>query len=76
MSRAGILSCVVLSVVAVGGCAWRFDRPMEEETTSVGSLERAERARTEAGRRHPECRDDRADRDRRPEGCKAVSRGH
>ena len=52
--------------------ALRFDRP--EEATSIGTLERAERARTEAGRMHPDCRDNRTDRDRQPEGCEVVVR--
>ena len=74
MSRALILSCMVLSAVAAGGCTWRYDPPAVEETTSVGTLERAERARTAAGRMHPDCRDSRTDRDRQPEGCEVVVR--
>lgn len=73
MSRALILCPVLLSVVAAGGCTLRYD-PRVEETTSVGSLERTERARTAADRMHPACRDSRTDRDQQPEGCEAVVR--
>ena len=74
MIRALTLACVVLSAVAAGGCTWRLTPPAVEETTSVGTLERAEQARTQAGRMHPACRDSRADRDRQPEGCETVVR--
>lgn len=73
MSRALILSCAVLTAIMAGGCSYRFD-PRVEETTSVGTLERAERARTAADRMHPACRDSRTDRDQQPEGCEAVVR--
>ena len=73
MSRALILSCAVLTAITAGGCSYRFD-PRVEETTSVGTLERAERARTAADRMHPACRDSRTDRDQQPEGCEAVVR--
>ena len=73
MSRALILSCVALAAVTAGGCTYRFD-PQVEETTSVGSLERAERARAKADRMHPACRDGRTDRDQQPEGCEVVVR--
>lgn len=73
MTRALVLSGLVLSAVAAGGCTFRYD-PRVEETTSVGSLERAERARTAADRMHPACRDSRTDRDQQPEGCEAVVR--
>ena len=72
MIRALVLSGLVLAAVAVGGCAFTFNRP--EEVTSVGTLERAERARTEAGRMHPACRDDRTNREHQPEGCEVVVR--
>jgi len=73
VSRALILSCAVLTAITAGGCSYRFD-PRVEETTSVGTLERAERARTAADRMHPACRDSRTDRDQQPEGCEAVVR--
>ena len=73
MSRALILSCALLTAVAAGGCSFRYD-PRVEETTSVGTLERAERARARADRMHPACRDSRTDRDDQPEGCDAVVR--
>ncbi|WP_332678282.1 hypothetical protein [Brevundimonas sp.] len=72
MIRILVLSGVMLTALAAGGCALRYDRA--EETTSVGSLDRAERARAEAARMHPECRDERTDRDRQPEGCETVVR--
>ena len=74
MIRSLARSGLVLAVVALTGCAYSFDRP--EETTSIGTLERAERARTEVGRMHPACRDNRTDRDDQPEGCEAVVRRH
>lgn len=73
MTRALVLSGLILSAVAAGGCTLRYD-PRVEETTSVGTLERAERARTAADRMHPACRDSRTDRDQQPEGCEAVAR--
>ena len=73
MIRALVLSGLILSAVAAGGCTWRYD-PRVEEKTSVGTLERAERARTAADRMHPACRDSRTDRDQQPEGCEAVVR--
>ena len=72
MIRILALSGLMLAAPAVGGCALRYDRA--EETTGVGSLERAERARAEAARMHPECRDERKDRDDQPEGCETVVR--
>ncbi len=74
MTRAVVLSGLILSAMAAGGCTWRYDPPAVEETTSVGTLERAERARTAAGRMHPACRDSRTDRDQQPEGCDVVVR--
>ena len=74
MSRNLILCCLILAAAGAGGCTWRYDPPTVEETTSVGTLERAERARTAAGRMHPACRDSRTDRDQQPEGCDAVVR--
>ena len=74
MIRTLVLSGLILSATAVSGCTWRYDPPMVEETTSVGTLERAERARTAAGRMHPAGRDSRTDRDQQPEGCDAVAR--
>jgi len=74
MIRSLVIPGLILSAVAAGGCTWRYDPPVVEETTSVGTLERAERARTAAGRMHPECRDSRSDRDQQPEGCEAVVR--
>lgn len=68
-----ILSCAVLMAVAAGGCSYRLD-PRVEETTSVGTLERAEQARARADRMHPACRDSRTDRDDQPEGCDVVVR--
>jgi uncharacterized MAPEG superfamily protein len=73
MIRALVLPGLVLSAVAAGGCTWRYD-PRVEETTSVGTLERAERARTAADRMHPACRDGRTDRGQQPEGCDVVVR--
>jgi hypothetical protein len=73
MTRALVLSGLILSAVTAGGCTWRYD-PRVEETTSVGTLERAERARTAAERMHPACRDSRTDRDQQPEGCDVVVR--
>jgi hypothetical protein len=73
MIRTLVLSGLILSAAAAGGCTWRFD-PRVEETTSVGTLERAERARARADRMHPACRDGRADRDDQPEGCDVVVR--
>lgn len=74
MIRSLILCAVMMSAAATGGCAWRLDRPMQEETTSVGTLERAERARSEAGRMHPDCRDERSDRRDQQDGCREVAR--
>ena len=74
MIRILIFSGLILSAVAAGGCTWRYDPPAVEETTSVGTLERAERARTAAGRMHPDCRDGRTDREHQPEGCDVVVR--
>ena len=74
MIRSLVLSVLILSAVASGGCTWRMDRPMQEETTSVGTLERADRAREEAGRMHPDCRDVRADRRDQQDGCREVVR--
>ena len=73
MIRALALSGLVLTTVTAGGCTYRFD-PRVEETASVGSLERAERARSKADRMHPACRDSRTDRDQQPEGCDVVVR--
>ena len=73
MIRTLALSGLILSAITAGGCTYRFD-PRVEETTSVGTLERAERARTAAGRMHPDCRDSRTDRDQQPEGCEIVVR--
>ncbi|HYC99317.1 hypothetical protein [Brevundimonas sp.] len=72
MSRGLVLAGLMAASVAVGGCAFSFGR--EEETTTAGSLDRAERARSEADRMHPACRDSRADRDDQPEGCETVVR--
>lgn len=74
MTRALILSGLILSAAGTAGCTWRYDPPMQEETTSIGTLERVERARDRAGRMHPECRDNRTDRDQQSEGCDAVVR--
>ena len=74
MTRSLVMSGLIFSAVAAGGCTWRYDPPAVEETTSVGTLERAERARTAAGRMHPACRDSRTDRDEQPEGCDVVVR--
>ena len=72
MMRGLVLSSLMLAALAAGGCAMRHDR--DEETTTAGTLERAERARAEATRMHPDCRDERTDRDRQPEGCEIVVR--
>jgi hypothetical protein len=72
MIRSLVISGLMLAALAAGGCTLRYDRA--EETTGAGSLERAERARAEAARMHPECRDERSDRDDQPEGCKTVVR--
>ena len=72
MSRGLVLSILTAASVAVGGCA--FEYPRAEETATAGSLDRAERARAEADRMHPACRDDRSDRDDQPEGCEKVVR--
>ena len=74
MIRSLVIPGLILSAVAAGGCTWRYDPPAVEETTSVSTLERAERARTAAGRMHPACRDSRTDRDQQPEGCDVVVR--
>ncbi len=74
MSRILALSGVMAAALVVGGCTWRLNPPAVEEATSAGTLERAERARTQTGRMHPECRDNRTDRDHQPEGCEAVVR--
>jgi len=67
--------CLLAAAAAgVGGCTWRITPPVVEDTTSVGSVERAESARARAERMHPACRDSRTDRDRQPEGCDAVAR--
>ncbi len=73
MTRTLALSGLILSALTAGGCSYRFD-PRVEETTSVGTLERAERARARADRMHPACRDGRTDRDDQPEGCDVVVR--
>jgi hypothetical protein len=75
MTRALALSGLILMAVAAGSCSYRFD-PRVEETTSVGTLERAERARARTDRMHPACRDGRTDRDDQPEGCDVVVRGN
>ena len=72
MSRGFIIAGVMAASVAASGCAFNF--PREEERTSENSLDRAERARSEADRMHPACRDGRADRDDQPEGCETVVR--
>ena len=74
MIRTLALSGLILSAMTAGGCTWRYDPPAVEETTSVGTLERAERARAKADRMHPDCRDRRTDRDQQPEGCEVVVR--
>jgi len=73
VSRTLILSCLALAAVTAGGCSYRYD-PRVEETTSIGTLERAERARSALDRMHPACRDSRADRDQQPEGCDVLVR--
>jgi hypothetical protein len=73
MIRTLALSGLVLCAVGAGACTLRYD-PRVEETTSVGTLERAERARAKADRMHPDCRDSRTDRDQQPEGCEVVVR--
>lgn len=72
MIRTLVLSGLMLAALSAGGCAMRYQRA--EETTSVGTLDRAEHARVEAGRMHPECRDSRKDRDDQPEACETVVR--
>ena len=72
MIRSLVLYGVMLAALAAGGCSLRYDRA--EETTSVGSLDRAERARAEVARMHPECRDNRTDRDDQIEACETVVR--
>lgn len=73
MIRSLALSGVILAALATGGCTYRFDQEVEE-TTSIGTLERGERARTAADRMHPACLDGRTDRDQQPEGCEVVVR--
>ena len=72
MSRSLALFALTTASVALAGCA--FEYPRAEETATAGSLDRAERARAEAARMHPACRDDRSDRDDQPEGCDKVVR--
>ena len=74
MIRALTVSFMVLSAVAAGGCTWRLNPPAVEETTSIGTLDRAEAARQRTGRMHPDCRDSRTDRDDQPERCETVVR--
>ena len=74
MIRILTLSGLRAAALVAGGCTWRYDPPAVEETTSLGTLERAEAARQRAGRMHPDCRDSRTDRDDQPERCDTVVR--
>ena len=72
MIRGLALTGLLASAVLAGGCTWRMSPP--EEASPIGSLERAERARTDAARMHPDCRDERADRKDQSEACREVAR--
>ncbi|MDP3803662.1 hypothetical protein [Brevundimonas sp.] len=72
MSRPFALSGLILAAVVLGGCSWTLDDRGDD--TPLGRLDRSERARAEAARTHPDCRDDRADRDDQQDGCRDVVR--
>lgn len=72
MSRMLILAGMALAFMGAGACSFR---PITPETASpIGSLDRAEHSRSEAGRMHPDCRDNRADRRDQQDGCREVVR--
>lgn len=74
MIRVLVLSGVLLSALAVGGCQTIFRPIQPEASTPMGQFERAEQSRTRTDRNHPACRTDRSERDDQPEGCERVVR--